>query len=214
MSLTKYALQRAQPLFRISFLSLVMTQLSSHSILQLHSALNSEFNSEAKMLGFVPPIGRSASLGVYGAVGWPWPAQDAQLLHDDWMIFLRLNPFLIDSESVIWKLSFPSLKDQHPPLIRTVLRSCLLPREKHLILCLENMGLKALSAFINFSLNSNLTLLYFSPTLLAKKKSEGFKKDFTRLLNIVGGLNIKVFLSGPFCTDFLRRLDFFQTSDD
>ncbi|KAK5617571.1 hypothetical protein CRENBAI_003610, partial [Crenichthys baileyi] len=38
---------------------------------QLHSALNSEFNSEAKMLGFFPPIGRPASLGIYGAVGWP-----------------------------------------------------------------------------------------------------------------------------------------------
>ncbi|KAK5624098.1 hypothetical protein CRENBAI_015014 [Crenichthys baileyi] len=135
------------------------------------------------MLGLVPPIGRSASLGVYGAasaaakrdesldkcwalsrpsdaqrlwgsMGQPrlqrnetshWinaglcPAHrtlsvsgglwgsglasagpDAQLLHDDWMIFLRLNPFLIDSEmseSAILKLSFPSLKDQHPPLI-------------------------------------------------------------------------------------------------
>ncbi|KAK5611739.1 hypothetical protein CRENBAI_010724 [Crenichthys baileyi] len=34
---------------------------------ELHSALNSEFNSEAKKLGFVPPIGRSASLGLYGA---------------------------------------------------------------------------------------------------------------------------------------------------
>ncbi|MEQ2230989.1 hypothetical protein ILYODFUR_034812 [Ilyodon furcidens] len=44
---------------------------------------------------------------------------DAQLLHDDWMICLRLNPFLIDSEmseSAILKLSFPSLKDQHRPL--------------------------------------------------------------------------------------------------
>ncbi|MEQ2298837.1 hypothetical protein AMECASPLE_009417 [Ameca splendens] len=67
MSLTKYALQCAQLLLRISFLSLVTTQLSSHSFSQLHSALNSEFNSEAKMLGFVPPIGRSAPLGVYGA---------------------------------------------------------------------------------------------------------------------------------------------------
>ncbi|MEQ2224133.1 Hypoxia up-regulated protein 1 [Ilyodon furcidens] len=37
----------------------------------LHSALNSDFNSEAKMLGFVPPIGPSAFLRVYGAVGWP-----------------------------------------------------------------------------------------------------------------------------------------------
>ncbi|MEQ2227260.1 hypothetical protein ILYODFUR_035944 [Ilyodon furcidens] len=67
MSLTKYALQCAQLLFRISFLSLVTTRLSSHSFPQLHSALNSEFNSEAKMLDFVPPIGRSVSLGVYGA---------------------------------------------------------------------------------------------------------------------------------------------------
>ena len=41
MSLTKYALQRAQLLFRISFLSLVTTRLSSHSFPQLHSALNS-----------------------------------------------------------------------------------------------------------------------------------------------------------------------------
>ncbi|MEQ2306064.1 hypothetical protein AMECASPLE_004195 [Ameca splendens] len=58
MSLTTYALQRAQLLFRISFLSLVTTRLSSHSFPQLHSALNSEFNSEAEMLGFVPIIGQ------------------------------------------------------------------------------------------------------------------------------------------------------------
>ncbi|MEQ2311994.1 hypothetical protein AMECASPLE_026382 [Ameca splendens] len=118
MSSTKYALQHAQLLFRISFLSLVTTRLSSHSFPQLRSALNSEFNTEAKMLGFVPPIGCSASLGVYS--GLALAGLDAQLLHYDWMICLRLNPFLIDSEmseSAILKLSFPSLKDQHPPLL-------------------------------------------------------------------------------------------------
>ncbi|MED6285174.1 hypothetical protein CHARACLAT_026615 [Characodon lateralis] len=40
---------------------------SSYPMNWLHSALNSEFNSEAKMLGFVPPIGPSVSLGHYGA---------------------------------------------------------------------------------------------------------------------------------------------------
>ncbi|KAK5615508.1 hypothetical protein CRENBAI_026428 [Crenichthys baileyi] len=68
---TAGAADRLPTCLRISFLSLVKTRLSSHSFPQLHSALNSEFNSEAKMLGFFPPIGRSASLGVYGAVGWP-----------------------------------------------------------------------------------------------------------------------------------------------
>ncbi|MEQ2241334.1 hypothetical protein ILYODFUR_024270, partial [Ilyodon furcidens] len=46
-------------------------KLNSNVIKNASQPLNSEFNSEAKMLGFVPPIGRSASLGVYGAVGWP-----------------------------------------------------------------------------------------------------------------------------------------------
>ncbi|MEQ2282877.1 hypothetical protein AMECASPLE_005259 [Ameca splendens] len=103
MSLTKYALQ-AQLLFRISFLSLVTTRLSSHSFPQLHSALNSEF---------------SVSGGLWGS-GLASAGPDAQLLHDDWMICLRRNPFLIGSEineSAILKLSFPSLKDQHPPLV-------------------------------------------------------------------------------------------------
>ncbi|MEQ2296552.1 hypothetical protein AMECASPLE_025896 [Ameca splendens] len=47
---------------------------------------------------------------------------------------------------------------------------------------------------------------------MGKKKSEVLKEDFTRLLNFVGGLNIKVFLNGSFapifCGDeiFLRLL--------
>ena len=86
MSLTKYALQRAQLLFRISFLSLVSTRLSSHSFPRLHGTLNSvdaerlpsskwvvplQRNETSHWIkaGLVPPIGRSASLGVYGAVG-------------------------------------------------------------------------------------------------------------------------------------------------
>ncbi|MED6273875.1 hypothetical protein CHARACLAT_010772 [Characodon lateralis] len=141
MSLTKYALQRAQLLFRISFLSLVTTRLSSHSFLQLHSALNSEFNSKAKMLGFVPPIGRSASLGVNGGSGLASAGLDAQLLHDDWMICLRLNPFLIDSEmseSAILKLSFPSLMDPsadspHPPGGGNQLICCRQQRNTHVL---------------------------------------------------------------------------------
>ncbi|MED6276094.1 hypothetical protein CHARACLAT_033554 [Characodon lateralis] len=55
-------------------------------------------------------------MGQWAGLGW----LDAQLLHDDWMICLRLNPFLIGSEmseSAMLKLSFPSLKDQHPPLV-------------------------------------------------------------------------------------------------
>ncbi|MEQ2205296.1 hypothetical protein XENOCAPTIV_012177 [Xenoophorus captivus] len=61
----------------------------------------------------------SVSGGLWGS-GLDSAGPDAQLLHDDWMICLRLNPFLIDSEmseSAILKLSFPSLKDQHPPLL-------------------------------------------------------------------------------------------------
>lgn len=62
------------------------------------------------MLGFVLPIGRLLSLGVYVEGAWPQLAQDAQLSRDDWTIFLRLNPSLIDSEireSVIMECKHP-----------------------------------------------------------------------------------------------------------
>ena len=82
MSLTKYALQRAQLLFRISFLSLVTTQLSSHSFPQLHSALNSvdaerpQSSMGKHRVGCSTAAKRDESLDKW----------DAQLLHDDWMI--------------------------------------------------------------------------------------------------------------------------------
>ncbi|MEQ2282299.1 hypothetical protein AMECASPLE_039066 [Ameca splendens] len=50
---------------------------------------------------------------------------------------------------------------------------------------------------------------------IAKKTSEVLKKeDFIRLLNKVGGLSIKVFLSGPFAPIFCVDEIFFKTSDD
>ena len=124
ISLLKHALEHVHLLFRVSDSSKEDYTTSSSFILQLHSDLH------RRTLRFsVRPRGSSErvvslhvtrlSLDKCWALSRPsdaqlllgstgqWAGPGAQLLHDDWMICLRLNPFLIDSgmsESAILKL--------------------------------------------------------------------------------------------------------------
>ena len=115
ISLTKYALEYLHLLFRISNLSQVTGATSFSFILQRLSTLTQSdterlLTSMGKRRVGCSTVETGRSLDKRSALSRPsdaqrlwgsmrqWAGLDAQLLHDDWMICLRPNPFLIDSE--------------------------------------------------------------------------------------------------------------------
>ena len=130
--MTKYALELLQLFFRISSLSQVTDATFSSFIPERHAALNSEeaglpLSSMGKhrvgcstagildshwLKRSLCPAHRTPSVsGSLWSSGRASADPDARLLHDDWMICLRLNAFLTDremSESAIFKCTSTS----------------------------------------------------------------------------------------------------------